>query len=98
MRVSSCLGLSQHDTDTLFYVMLVTMLCITVHVTIEVYDQLDSNNNFLYFMLFNQFSNFALYFLGFLSGILIARVTLKENTESLKSEAMKGTDDPLQVI
>ncbi len=82
------------------YMALVAMLCMAVQVTnTQTLLNPDVHNNPLKFFIFIHVSNLAFYFLGALTGSIIAHVTATENLESQSNHGcVKGVGGPLQVI
>lgn len=77
------------------------MLCIVATCFVKWHDYYFKDITLFSAMVFNTFSHFFMYFLGFLAGIMIARSTALENLELLKSEklgAMGGSNTPFLVL
>jgi hypothetical protein len=83
MKSRTCLGLSKYDMNTCLYYILTVLLCLTVNGFIQWHDYHSIYITPFLVVVFHTFSNFAMYLLGFLAGIIIARSTALENLESL---------------
>ncbi len=107
MKMRTCMGLSQYDMKMCFYYLLTVLLCITVNCIIKLHEYHSNDTAIFSFMVLYTFSNFSMYVLGFLAGIVIARSTANENLESLteiksdpavKSDAVGDNNTPHSVI
>ncbi len=107
MKLQSCLGLSQYDMNTVFYYLLVFSLCLTFNFYIHLLNSHVEETKISSVQVFCTIAVCFMYIVGFLSGIVIARVTTLENIESqkivnsnpaVKSDAVGDNNTPLSVI
>ena len=70
---------------TLFYYTLTVALCLSVNIFIAWFDYFKIQRDFFFFSVFCCLSSFVMYLQGLLAGIIIARVTVRENLESLST-------------
>ncbi len=60
--------------DTLLHIMLVVTLGITGYFVLSAYDNVNLYSNPMNIVVFRNFSNFVVYFTGFLTGFVVARI------------------------
>lgn len=85
--------------NTLSYHAIILVLCLSVDLFI--YKMIDKGVDFWSLSIIYMVYSLALYFTGFLSGIVIARSTIRENLESLgfvKTNTPSVLDDSITVV
>ena len=99
MQLRACPGLSRYDTSTLLYFAMILSICLLVDLLVcGLFDT--AVDAWIFFAVF-MFHGLALYFVGVLSGVIIARSTVRENLESLgfvKTDAVSALYNSITVI
>ena len=107
MKSREYLGLSEYDMSTVIYYMKIITLVESVFLFLTWYFHHNVKNEVLFLFVVQPIYSLVMYFIGFITGIIIARTTVREFLESqnginaaatvVKPGAVNDTDSILDV-
>ena len=82
MKLREFLGLSEYDMNTIIYYMKMITLVEAIFLFLNWYIHHNVRNEVLFLFVIQPIYSLVMYFIGFITGIIIARSTVREYLES----------------